>query len=305
MRLPIPVLSLLLLGAACGGAPHDPAAPVDLVRDARRLDLDGDHAAAVTLYRQALGHDPDSFDAHYGIGRALDLAGAYEEARGHFARAVELADDGSKDQAQRMLGVSWVFSRNLDEAARAFRSVYERRLAAGSFAGAAEVANELGRVHLELDDPAGAETWYRTGHETSAREMDAAAPVVDLADLRWAHARARIAARQGRADEARAEAAEVRRLIDKGGNRDQEVQYAYLIGYLELHLGNPEAALAALADADQEDPFIPLLEARAHEALDRTDAARDAYRRVLTSASHGITNAFARPIAREKLDDTR
>lgn len=33
----------------------------------------------------------ESFDAHYGIGRALDLAGQYDEGRRHFARAIELA----------------------------------------------------------------------------------------------------------------------------------------------------------------------------------------------------------------------
>ena len=44
----------------------------DAVNGARRLDLDGRHDAAVALYRQVLGRTPDSFDAHYGIARALD-----------------------------------------------------------------------------------------------------------------------------------------------------------------------------------------------------------------------------------------
>jgi tetratricopeptide (TPR) repeat protein len=295
---------MLALGAVACGAPADPAALADLVNQARRLDLGGEHDAAIALYRQALDRDAASFDAHYGIGRALDLAGEYDEARVHFARAIDLADEGAKDQALRMMGVSWAFSRNVEEAARAFGQVFDRRVAAGSLSGASEVANELGRVYLELGDPDRAETWYRTGWETAGREADRRASQIDLADMRWAHAQARIAARRGQADEARRHAAEVRRLLDTGGNQDQEVQYAYLMGYVEFHLGNHEAALDALQQADQEDPFILLLQAQASEQLGRDEAALEFHRAVMRSASHAVANAFARPIAREKTPTT-
>jgi tetratricopeptide (TPR) repeat protein len=297
-RIQAVVAATLLLGA-CGGA-HDPVVPDNLVSQARRLDLAGDHDAAVTLFRQALEAEPDSFDAQYGLGRALDLAGDYEQARVHFVRAVDLAEEGAKDQALRMLGVSWTFSRNAEAAARAFSEVYDRRLSAGNFAGASEVANELGRVYLELGELDSAEHWYRTGYEAAGRETGRRESAVDLANLRWAHARARIAARRGLADEAQAQEAEVKRLVDKGTNTDQQVQYAYLVGYVELHLGNYEAALEALAEADGEDPFIALLEAQAHEALGQGEMARAAYARVLTSTSHAVANAIARPTAREK-----
>ncbi len=123
--------------------------------------------------------------------------------------------------------------------------------------------------------------------------------------MRWAHAQSRIAARRGAADEARAHAAAVRQLLDKGGNQDQEIQYSYLLGYVEFHLGNYDAALAALEQADQEDPFILLLEAESSEKLGRGDAAREYFGKVLASTSHAVTNAFARPIASARLEDGR
>src|SRR5262245_37843172 len=133
----------------------------DLVNQARRLDLEGKQEAAITLYRQALARTPDSFEAHYGIARALDFVDRYDEARQHFAKAIELAPEGVKDQALRMMGVSYTFTGSQDEAAKYFREVFDRRSKAANYAGAAEVANELGRVYLELGHPSQAYRWYR------------------------------------------------------------------------------------------------------------------------------------------------
>src|SRR5712692_1688185 len=140
------VFGMALYAVVLGVAMRAPAQQ-DVLNQARRLDLEGKHDAAIALYRQALGRTPDSFDAHYGIARALDLTGSYEEARRHFAAAIELAPEGDKDQALRMMGVSYAFVSNASEAAKYFGEVFDRRLAAGNAAGAAEVANELGRVY--------------------------------------------------------------------------------------------------------------------------------------------------------------
>src|SRR5205807_8587432 len=94
------------------------SAQQDAVNQARRLDLEGKTNEAIALYRQALGRTPGSFDAHYGIARALDLAGSYEEARQHFAKAIELAAEGDKDQAIRMMGVSYASVSKTSEAAK-------------------------------------------------------------------------------------------------------------------------------------------------------------------------------------------
>ena len=133
----------LLLTASTVAAQND-------VAQAFRLDNSGRRDEAIALYRQVLARDSRSYDAHYGIARALDLKGNYSEARDHFARAIELApDDGSRDQALRMMGVSWTFVGDGKQAVPFFKRVFDRRLNAADFPGAAEEANEIGRVLLD------------------------------------------------------------------------------------------------------------------------------------------------------------
>jgi tetratricopeptide (TPR) repeat protein len=308
MRARALLLLALAAGAvACGWSRGTAGSPptASLVSQARQLDLEGKQDEAIALFRQALARDPDSFDAHYGVARALDLTGDYGLARQHFARAIALASDTTRDQALRMMGVSWTFVGDATRAAWYFRQVYDRRLDAGNLTDAADVANELGRVYLELGDLDQGEAWYRTGHDTSGRERGRTPAQVDLADLRWAHAQARLAARRGDEALARRQMAVVQALLDKGGNDDQRVQYPYLAGYVEFFLGHDRAALDQLARADQEDPFILMLVAQAHDRIGETDVAREYFTQVLVSTSHAVNNAFARPVARRALDPVR
>jgi tetratricopeptide (TPR) repeat protein len=293
--LPLCLLVVIPLASVPAGAQDD------LVSQARRLDLAGKQDDAIALYAQALQRTPNSFDAQYGIARALDLAGRYAEARDHFTRAIALASEGEKDQALRMMGVSYAFVGDSRAAAPYFQQVFDRRVKAGNFAGAAEVANELARVYLELGDLDAARREYRTAFDTAARQPARSAADVDLAALRWAHAQARIAARQGNVAEARRQEAAVKALVDKGTNADQQVQYAYLVGYDAFYLKDYSKAIAALRMADETDPFILLLLARAYEESGQPALAREYYQKTFASTSHAVNNAFARPVARQKL----
>jgi tetratricopeptide (TPR) repeat protein len=295
------LFSLMLVAAACGRSKSAPPT-VDLIGQARKLEREGQEDAAIAAYRSALAQNPNSFDAQYGIARTLDLAGSYDEARQHFAKAIDLAPDGAKEQTLRMMGIAWTFVGNIAEATRYFKQVFDRRVAAGNSAGAAEEANELGRVYLELGLLDQAETWYRTGHDMAGREAAQPAAQVDLADMRWAHAQARLAARRGQEKEARQQEAMVERLLDKGGNEDQRIQDAYLRGYVEFYLGHYPAAVAELEKADQLDPCVLLLLAQANDKLEQPDRARGYYRKVLASTSHAVNSAFARPTARRAIE---
>jgi tetratricopeptide (TPR) repeat protein len=302
MRVAFLVISAVCAAASlsCGSRSETPSVD-DLVRDAGALDLAGKTDDAIRLFQQALDRAPDSYAAHYGIGRALDLAGRYEEARQHFARAIELAAEGNREQAMRMMAIAWTFAGHVDEAARVFGQVWDRRLAASNFGAAADVANELGRVYLEHGDLDNAEHWYQAARTTALKEKDLPDWRTDLIEMRWAHAEARIAARRGQAREARQHQATAKALLDKGGNDDQKIQYPYLAGYVAFHLGDMRGAITELERADQKDPFILLLLAEAHERLADASRAREYYAQVMESTSHAINNAFARPVARTKL----
>jgi tetratricopeptide (TPR) repeat protein len=123
----------------------------------------------------------------------------------------------------------------------------------------------------------------------------------DLADLRCAHAQARIAIRRGDRAAAQRYTAAVKSLVDKGTNPDQRVQYPYLAGYVAFYSKDYKKALAELPQADQQDPFILVLIAEAYEHIGAAAQAREYYPKVLGSSSHAVNNAFARPVAREKL----
>jgi tetratricopeptide (TPR) repeat protein len=68
-----------------------------------------------------------------------------------------------------------------------------------------------------------------------------------------------------------------------------------------FYAGDHQAALAELLKSNQNDPFILALIAQAHEKLGNKDQATEYYRKVLASNAHSPTNAYARPLAKEKL----
>jgi tetratricopeptide (TPR) repeat protein len=295
------IISLVLVTVALASA-WVVSAQNDVLATALRLDNQGQQDEAIALYRDVLAHDPKSFGAHYGIARALDLKGNYAEAREHFGQAITLApDNGLRDQALRMMGVSWVFVRDAKRATPFFKQVFDRQLKGGEFAGAAEEANEIGRVLLEFGEVSGSLAWYRSGFETAGRQPNQSARDRDLAALRWAHAQGRIAIRRGDRAEAQRQTAAVKALVDKGPNPDQRIQYPYLAGYVAFYSTDYKGAIAELLQADQQDPFILLLIAEAYGHIGDAANAREYYRKVLGSNSHAVNNAFARPVALEKL----
>jgi tetratricopeptide (TPR) repeat protein len=295
------IVSLVVVSIAAVVAGRVVAQSEDLAK-AFRLDNHGQQDEAIALYRQVLVREPMSFEAHYGIARALDLKGNYSEAREHFSKAIELASgDGSRDQALRMMGVSWTFVGDAKRATPFFKRVFDRRLSAHDFAGAAEVANEIGRVLSELGDLNGGLEWYQRGFQAAGRQPSQSAADRDLAELRWAHAQARIAIRRGNAVEARKQAATVKSLIEKRTNPEQRAQLPYLLGYIAFYSKEYARAITELRQADQQDPFILALLAQAHERTGDVVRAREYYRQVLSSNSHAVNNAFARPLARRRL----
>jgi tetratricopeptide (TPR) repeat protein len=297
------VLCLALLLAAAWPAAAQTAAsdPQAQIKDARKLNLEGKQDEAIALYREALMRAPDAYDAHYGLGIALDLKGAYAEARQSFIRAIQLAPEESKEQALTAMAVSSAFSGDVRAASSFYRQVFDRQMAADNFSAAAETANALGRVYLETGDLDNAQKWYQTGYETTRRQKAMSGAQVDLADLRWAHAQARIAARKGDAREARAQMANAKAILDRGTNPDETIQYPYLAGYVNLFLGDYANAVAELQQANQQDPFVLVLLAQAYEKSGEAAKASETYEKVLASNAHNVNNAFARATAKKKI----
>ncbi len=289
--------------ATPAGAP-DPAA--ELLKQGQQQLREGKHREALATYREVVAKAPASsaavITAHVQAGVALDLMGQYAEARSHFTKAIEAAQKPEdKARAQRAMAMSYAFERNCDGAAKHEAPLYESYVAAGQFFNAGEIANELARVCLESGAVDQAATWYQRGHEVGLKEPDIKPERRDLWDFRWEHAQARIAARRGQEAEAGKHVAAAKAILDKGTNPEQAPFFPYLAGYVAFYGGDYQTALAELQKANQNDPFILGLIAQTHEKLGDKTNATEYYRKVLASNAHNPTNAFARPLAKEKL----
>ena len=215
----------------------DAQSPEDLVKEGRTLVSQGKLDEAITRYRQALKLAPQSFDTRLAMGIVLDLSGQYAEARTHLTEAIRRAPVGAHNQAMTTMAISWAFEGRADESLKFLEPVYKQQLADQDGAGAAATANFTGRLLLETGDSVKARKWYELGIQ-HAREISALPQADrDLWELRWLHAAARLAAREGKADEARKHVASFEQIMQKRGraSEDNEI-YRYLLGYVSLLL---------------------------------------------------------------------
>jgi tetratricopeptide (TPR) repeat protein len=305
-RSSIPVLTLcgmLLISAQLVAQPKDAEDrdAVKLVKQGQKLNSEGKQGEAIALYQQALQMEPNLFDAHLAMGIALDLQGNYNDARGHFEKAIAAASGDQQQQALRAMAVSYAFESKASGAEKYEKQVFDARAANEDFSGAGEIANEMGRIALESGDLDGAYKWYQVGYQMALRKPSLEDNYKFLWEFRWAHAQARIAARRGDADEAKKEVDAAKAALDKAKNPQQEKFFPYLTGYVAFYLGDYKTAIADLQKADQNDPFIVALLGEAYEKSGEKDQAMDCYRKVMTFNNHNPGNAFARPLARKKL----
>jgi tetratricopeptide (TPR) repeat protein len=298
------MLTIFVL-AALAWSQQAPSAPggaaTDLVKQGEKLSAEGKQDEALALYKKALQQSPDLYEAHLDSGIALDLKGEYVVARGHFSKAIEIASPESKQQALRAMAVSYAFEGNAMQAAKYEQQVFDARLAKPDFPGAASAANELARIYIECGDLDHAYQWYKLGHETVLRQPGISDADKNLWLFRWENAQARIAARRRQADEAREHVAAAKVALDNANNPDQARFYPYLTGYVAFYEGDYKTAIADLQTADQSDPLILALLGEAYEKSGDKTRAKEYYMKVLASNAHNPTNAFARPLAKQKL----
>jgi tetratricopeptide (TPR) repeat protein len=283
---------------------QDPAAAL-LTQGQQKL-REGKHEEALALYRAAIEKATPSsaiaVSAYVQAGIVLDLMGRYADARSQFDKAIEgAAALEDKARALRAMSMSYAFERNCDGAARYESQAYQGYLAASDFFNAGEVANELARACLESGSLDQAAAWYQRGRDAGLKEPGMKPERRDLWDFRWEHAQARLAARRGQQAEAQKHVAAARAILDKGTNPEQAPFLPYLVGYVAFYSGDYQGAVTELLKGNQNDPFMTCLIAQAYEKLGDKDKATEFYRKVLASNGHSPTNAYARPLAKEKL----
>jgi tetratricopeptide (TPR) repeat protein len=219
-------------------------------------------------------------------------------ARKHLEEAVRLAREDQRNGALTALGISYAFESKPDESARYYQRAFDAEMQADDRAGAAGLANALGRIYLESGSLPKAEQWYTTGYQTAKKIQGLTPGDSNLWEMRRHNAFGRIAARQGRIAAAKEHADAVAALLAKGLNENQRAFYPYLLGYIAFFAKDYRQAIDELMKGDQSDPFVLGLIAQAHERLNQRDAAAGYYRKVMAITTHSINSAFARPKAR-------
>ena len=263
----------------------------------KQLDS-GDLAGAAATLHKAVTAAPKSFDARLLLGRVLDLQGSHDAARLQLEEAVKIAPDDERNNALTALGISYAFQSKPDDAARYYQRAFDAEVQADDRAGAAGLANGLGRIYLESGNLGKAEEWYKTGFEMARKIPELPAAQAALWEMRWHHALARLAARGGKRAAAEQHAAAVKAALAKGVPENQRSAYPYLLGYMAFYAKDYRNAVTELMQADQNDPFILGLIGQSFERLGDRDKAGEYYRKVIASTAHSINAAFARPAAR-------
>ncbi len=292
------VALLAVLGGPALFAPQDASGPVAA---AEQQIASGNITAGAAALEKIVAGAPRSFAARLALGRALDLLGRHKEARPHLEEAISLAQDNERNSALTALGISYAFEAKADEAARYYQRAFDAEMQADDRAGAAGLANALGRIYLESGNLQKAEEWYTTGYETSRKIQGITPGDAVLWEMRRHNAFGRIAARRGNKAAAAEHVAAVKALLGKGGHENQRAFYPYLVGYIAFFAKDYRQAVAELLKGDQEDPFILGLIAQSHEKLRQREAAAEYYRKVMAVPSHNINAAFSRPLARKFL----
>jgi tetratricopeptide (TPR) repeat protein len=240
----------------------------------------------------------------------LDLEGKYGEAQKLLQNEIETAaNPRAKANAQRTMAMSYAFAGNCKKTGEYEQMVIEylrtreKEEPANAFYQQGEMANEAARVCIDLGDLDSAERWYKMGTELGLKEPGISADRSALWTFRFLHAEARLAARRGQKARAEAKVKEAKAVLETMTElrKQQEVFFPYLTGYVALYTGNPAQALADLQNANQNDPFIQILMATAHERLGAMDKAKECYAKAYKTTAHNPPAAIAKPLARKKL----
>jgi len=283
-------------------APPAPASTASPMAPGQKLTNEGKLDDAIAFYKNALQSNPNAaWEAHLGMGAALDLKGDYTAARQELQKGIDMAPQNGKVRALRTMAISYAFTNDAAQAANYEDQAYRIQLAANAFDAAAGTADEAARICLESGELDKAHEWYEKGHETALRNPKLTDAEKDLWEFRLVSAHARIDARKGDKAAAERHLAGAKAIIDKGTNPDQAQFVPYLEGYVAFYGGDYPAAINDLQRANQKDPFILVLMAQAYEKWGDPKNATDYYRKVLQIYAHNPTGAFSRPLAQKKL----
>ena len=257
---------------------------------------------SIAQYEKALEHDPHFVASYVGIGLNQMYMGEMEKARETLGRLLERARTPAEKRAALLrTAESWVFEGETDKAVAAVKEMSAVSEARGDRAAMAGDLNLMGNILLEAGrvDEALAHFEKAVAVSDASDTPDAAREAFRRNAL---YNTVRVALARGDLETAKAQAEEYAARVAEHSVPFERRLSHHLQGLLALAVEDPDAAVAALQEANPLDPRVQLALARACAAKGDVEAAEQAGRKAAEDNGLSFNYAYVRDEARRMLE---
>jgi superkiller protein 3 len=236
---------------------------------------------SIAQYRKALEADPTFTASDIGIAHNQMFLGKGSEARATMdAMFANAANDGIRANALLWKAAAWLHEGNR---AKALEVLEERRAISVAKSDWVTISGDdglIGRTLLDLGDVQGASARFASAVQ-AIEKADVPEGVKEATRRNHLYSQALVALATGNLAAAKEKSAEYHAAVQGPAVPFEQRQDHELLGRIALAEGNGAEAVAHLTQANQQDPRVLLLIARAHEAGGDQAAAADMLRQAV------------------------
>lgn len=262
----------------------------------------GRYEESITNYERALDVDPNFVASYIGISNNQMFMSAMDEARETLAGLEEIArTDGERRQACTWTAVSYLHENDIEKALIEIQQRFDIAAETDDRAAISADLNMMGDILLSAGRAEEAAEKYEASVEMM-KTSDATDDVKLATERNHTHDMARVALERGDFAVASELASSYREAVS-GPNIRFEVQQSHELGArLALAQEDPQKALADLEQANQQNPEVLMLEARAHLQSGDKVAARTGCEEVVDFNQLSVNLAYVRGLAWDMLE---
>lgn len=258
---------------------------------------------SIASYEKALSIEPTFIASYIGIANNFIFMGRTEDARGALSRIEDIARTGGElRQMRTWRAATYLHEGDVDGALAEMQSRYDIAAENDDRVAMSGDLNLMGDMLLE----AGRNEEASARYEASLEMMEASEATDDIKEAVrrndiYESARLALAARDLKSAENLAD--DYREAVALHNVRFEVQQSRQLDGLVALASGEPTAALFELANANQQNPQVLLLNALAFSAAGDREAARAACLQVVNFNQLNFNLAYVRGTAKKMLEE--
>jgi tetratricopeptide (TPR) repeat protein len=258
----------------------------------------GRYDESIASYEKALEIDPNFIASHVGIGNNQMFMGQFEDARSAFAGIEEIArTDGERRAACFWTAASYLHEGDFESASDEVQRLYDIAAETDDRGAMAGDLNLMGDIALRAGRAAEAAEMYEAQLEMM-QSSEVTAEVKEAVARNQKYDLTRVALWKGDLDTASELANAYRNAVEIHNVRFEVQRTHELDAMIAIAKDDMEAAISHLERANQQDPQIWVLKARAYAAMGDTNGARFACEQVINFNQLNFNLAFVRNTAR-------